>query len=78
MIDTVKLALPCFLLSGFVSKDLIASKLPAPSKDAMVFVCGPPPMMAAISGNKAPDWTQGMVGGVLKDLGYTEEMVFKF
>lgn len=41
-------------------------------------VCGPPGMMAAISGPKNPDYSQGEVGGVLKDLGYTSAMVFKF
>lgn len=35
-------------------------------------------MMKAISGDKAPDYSQGQVGGVLKDLGYTEDMVYKF
>ena len=44
----------------------------------MIFVCGPPPMMKAISGDKAPDYTQGPVGGALKDLGYSEDMVYKF
>ncbi len=44
----------------------------------MVLVCGPPPMMNAISGNKAPDYTQGVLSGALKDLGYVEEQVFKF
>ena len=41
-------------------------------------VCGPPPMMKAISGDKAKDKSQGPLQGVLKDCGYTESQVFKF
>ena len=41
-------------------------------------VCGPPPMMEAVSGDKNPDKSQGEVSGVLADLGYTKDMVFKF
>ncbi|KAJ9538920.1 hypothetical protein OSB04_031653 [Centaurea solstitialis] len=47
-------------------------------------VCGPPGMMEHVSGGKAKDWSQGevcimcLVSGVLKELGYTEEMVYKF
>lgn len=63
---------------GFVSKSLIQSKLPAPSNDVMIFVCGPPPMMKAISGDKTPDYKQGPVEGVLKELSYVEDMVYKF
>ncbi len=41
-------------------------------------VCGPPPMMKAISGDKAKDKSQGPLEGVLKDVGYTESQVYKF
>lgn len=49
----------------------------------MVFVCGPPGMMKAVSGDKVRDevkktMTQGPLTGILKDLGYTETQVFKF
>lgn len=43
-----------------------------------VLVCGPPPMMRAISGDKLPDKSQGPLTGLLKDLGYDESQVFKF
>jgi cytochrome-b5 reductase len=64
--------------SGFISADLLREKLAPPSADVLVLVCGPPGMVSAISGPKAKDWTQGEVGGLLKELGYTAEMVFKF
>ena len=35
-------------------------------------------MMAAVSGSKGPNYTQGEVEGVLKELGLTSEQVFKF
>lgn len=35
-------------------------------------------MLAAIAGPKAPDWTQGEVGGALKTLGYATTDIFKF
>ncbi len=33
---------------GFVTADMIRSKLPAPSPDVKILVCGPPPMVAAM------------------------------
>eukprot|EP00301_Raphidiophrys_heterophryoidea_P018725 c3733_g1_i1.p1 GENE.c3733_g1_i1~~c3733_g1_i1.p1 ORF type:complete len:272 (+),score=69.56 c3733_g1_i1:51-818(+) len=63
---------------GFVSAELIKQYLPAPADDSMVFVCGPPAMVSIICGSKGPNFTQGEVDGVLKDLGYTSAHVFKF
>ncbi|KAH9623126.1 hypothetical protein KSS87_001701 [Heliosperma pusillum] len=63
---------------GYVSKDMVSKGLPVPSNDTLVLVCGPPGMMQHISGNKAKDYSQGELSGVLKELGYTEEMVYKF
>lgn len=63
---------------GKVSKDLLAKTLPAPSKDTLIMVCGPPGMMEAVSGNKAKDFTQGPLTGALNALGYTPAQVFKF
>ncbi|KAI8608602.1 hypothetical protein BC830DRAFT_1154640 [Chytriomyces sp. MP71] len=62
--------------SGYVSADLITSALPKPG-EGKVFVCGPPPFYAHVSGSKAPDFSQGEVGGLLANLGYTSEHVFK-
>lgn len=63
---------------GRVSPQLLATTMPAPSADSMVFVCGPPPMMEAVSGSKAKDYSQGEVGGMLLGLGYKKDQVFKF
>ncbi|TMW64006.1 hypothetical protein Poli38472_014711 [Pythium oligandrum] len=64
--------------TGFVTKELIEKLLPGPSDQHLVCVCGPPPMMEAISGDKAPDKTQGELAGVLKELRYSPAQVFKF
>merc|ERR1712144_169839 len=63
---------------GYVTAEMLKQKMPPPSSDGMVFVCGPPPMMEVISGNKAPDKSQGELKGLLKTLGYTSDQVFKF
>lgn len=64
--------------TGYISKEYLQSKLPGPSKDNKVFVCGPPGMYKAISGVKKSPTDQGEVEGALADLGYTKENVFKF
>lgn len=65
--------------TGFVTKELCAQYMPKPiGYDTDIFVCGPPPMMEAISGDKAPDKSQGPLSGILKELGYTEDHVYKF
>lgn len=63
---------------GYITKDMLKTHMPSPSADSMVFVCGPPPMMNVISGNKAKDKSQGELTGFLRDLGYTSDMVYKF
>ncbi|CAL9133205.1 unnamed protein product [Musa textilis] len=50
---------------GFVSKEMIKAHCPAPASDIQILRCGPPPMNKAMAAH-------------LDDLGYTEEMQFKF
>lgn len=64
--------------TGYINKELVQELLPQPSKDVFVGVCGPPPMMASLSGNKNPDKSQGELSGILKELGYDQATVFKF
>lgn len=65
---------------GYVTKDMLAAHMPAPSlgSDALVMVCGPPGMMNVVSGDKAPDKSQGELSGLLKAMGYAAEQVYKF
>ncbi|KAF9535725.1 cytochrome-b5 reductase [Crepidotus variabilis] len=64
---------------GYVNKDLIKANVgPAELKEKVkIFICGPPGQVNAVAGKK-DGMKQGAVGGVLKELGYTEDQVFKF
>lgn len=64
--------------SGFITKDMIEEYLPQPDENHLIMVCGPPPMMHHICGNKAKDKSQGELNGLLSDLKYDSTMVFKF
>ncbi|KAJ2159719.1 hypothetical protein IW145_003915, partial [Coemansia sp. RSA 521] len=64
---------------GYVTKDMVQKYFPAASKDnVMMMVCGPMPMMKSVSGPKLPDFSQGEVDGIFKELGYKSDQVFKF
>ena len=66
---------------GYVTRETLAEALPPPSARAVVCVCGPPPMVAAVCGHKGTKEdprAQGELGGLLKNLGYADEQVFKF
>lgn len=64
--------------TGYISKDFLKSHLPGPNSNSKIFVCGPPGLYEAISGNKVSPTDQGEVTGALAELGYTKENVFKF
>jgi len=61
---------------GLVNKEMLKAYLPKPG-EGKVLVCGPPPMVEAISG-KREQKSQGPLAGLLKDLGYSEKDVYKF
>lgn len=69
---------------GYVTKDLLLksgtlTKLKGEKLPVKVLVSGPPAMVEAIAGAKGGfGWTQGTLGGILKDLGYDKEDVHKF
>ncbi|KDR85519.1 hypothetical protein GALMADRAFT_234435 [Galerina marginata CBS 339.88] len=64
---------------GFITADIIKKKVASADlkEKVKVFVCGPPGQVAAVSGKKA-GMKQGEIGGILKELGYSEDQVFKF
>lgn len=64
--------------TGYITKEFLKEHLPGPSKDTKIYVCGPPPLYNAISGNKVSPTDQGEVTGYLADLGYTKDHVYKF
>ncbi|KDQ51129.1 hypothetical protein JAAARDRAFT_41396 [Jaapia argillacea MUCL 33604] len=65
--------------TGYVSSDLIKKTFsPASAGEKVkIFVCGPPGQLIALAGKK-DGMKQGEVGGTLKELGYTEDQVYKF
>jgi len=65
--------------SGYVSRDLIKTHVPPAElgEKVKVFVCGPPGQVLAVAGKKE-GMKQGAIGGILKELGYSEDQVFKF
>ncbi|KAI5927298.1 hypothetical protein F4810DRAFT_722460 [Camillea tinctor] len=64
---------------GFITKDLLKTVLPEPkSGNIKVFVCGPPGLYNAVSGNKVSPADQGELTGILKELGYSKDQVYKF
>jgi len=65
--------------TGYVTKQMISKVWSGKTAGQKVLVSGPPAMIEAVSGAKGmAGWTQGSVGGILKDLGYTKEDVHKF
>lgn len=64
---------------GHISKELLQKTIPGPKEENIkVFVCGPPGMYKAISGSKKSPQDQGELEGMLKDLGYSKDQVYKF
>lgn len=64
---------------GYIGKELIKTVLPEPKEsDFKVFVCGPPGMMKSISGPKKSPKDQGELTGILKELGYNSDQIYKF
>lgn len=64
------------LNKGRVTRELLENVLPpSGNKDLKVFCCGPPAMENALLGSKS---RSGLCGGILGELGYTKDQVFKF
>jgi len=60
---------------GHPNKALIEEHFPNPDeKDIQIFICGPPPMYNALSGPRE----EKELGGLLKEMGYSAEQVYKF
>jgi cytochrome-b5 reductase len=65
--------------SGYITADVVKKHAASPSlgDKVKIFVCGPPGQVAAVAGKKSGR-DQGELGGILKELGYTEDQVYKF
>ena len=72
---------------GRITLDLVRSSLPQPGDGVMVFVCGTDGFVDALAGPIArvvdeatgkKKKVQGPLGGLLREAGFSEEMVYKF
>lgn len=61
--------------TGRINKQLLVEETPPASADHLVFVCGPPPMYSALCG---PRDKPEELSGVLEEIGFTADQVFKF
>ena len=59
---------------GFIDADAIRAHVPPPADSPLIFVCGPPPMYAALCGAR----DDAALTGTLAELGYAAERVVKF
>mmetsp|Transcript_20300 Transcript_20300/g.33195 ORF Transcript_20300/g.33195 Transcript_20300/m.33195 type:complete len:310 (-) Transcript_20300:41-970(-) len=63
---------------GFVSAEMIKNHLPSASDDCLMFICGPKGLVSLVAGEKGAKNSQGPLQGILEELGFTKEQVFKF
>jgi len=64
---------------GYIDKELLKTVLPEAKEGEKIkiLVCGPPGMYKAISGGKKSPSDQGELDGILKELGYSKDQVYK-
>jgi len=60
---------------GFITKELIEKHFASPTEDVLIFVCGPPQMYDAFCG---PRDERDKLSGILSDMGYSVDQVYKF
>ncbi|KIX06253.1 uncharacterized protein Z518_04228 [Rhinocladiella mackenziei CBS 650.93] len=66
---------------GYVTKEMLSRVMPHKmnERNVKVLVSGPPAMIESVAGAKGGfGWTQGNLGGILGELGYTKDEVHKF
>jgi len=63
--------------TGYITPEIIKEHVKGPSDQVKILVCGPPGQVNALAGAK-DGMKQGSLAGTLKELGYTEDQVFKF
>nr|XP_024378860.1 NADH-cytochrome b5 reductase-like protein isoform X5 [Physcomitrium patens] len=63
---------------GHITAEMIYKALPHPSPNTLVLVAGPSTFMDRVCGRKDQERYSGQVLGLLKQLGYKKEHVYKF
>lgn len=64
-------------INGLLTKDLLL-KIVNNKVFEFVYICGPPSLYDSFSGQKTPSKEQGRLSGILKEIGYIENNVYKF
>ncbi|RKP17539.1 hypothetical protein ROZALSC1DRAFT_30664 [Rozella allomycis CSF55] len=60
--------------SGYVNEKLVKQYMPSPDDEySKILICGPPGMVGAVCGPKAPDYSQGELSGLLAKLNYQKD-----
>lgn len=62
---------------GFIRKSILEKYL-INLKDKLIYVCGPPAFMNVVSGDKTINKEQGELNGILKEMGFCKNDVYKF
>lgn len=62
---------------GWVSESMIRNMIKKEDLRRLIFVCGPEGMLAHVSGQRARDFSQGPVTGILGKMGFTSKEVWK-
>lgn len=62
---------------GYISKEIIQQML-SDTDNRKIFVCGPNKMLELVCGERARDYSQGQVTGLLSHLGLSSSEVWKF
>lgn len=65
---------------GYITSEILSKHMPAPAKadDIRIFLCGPPPFVESIAGNKVKGQQPENLKGLLADLGYQPDQVYRF
>ncbi|GAA5955359.1 hypothetical protein JCM8115_001925 [Rhodotorula mucilaginosa] len=76
---TSKKQLPTDMAVGLIDRSKLESAIGQKQQDKrrVVVVCGPEGMVEAVAGPRGRNFSQGRVGGILQQLGYTEKEVVK-
>lgn len=63
---------------GYVTKEMVEAMAKDDGERRKIFVCGPNKMLQLICGERARDYSQGPVTGILSQLGVSSNEVWKF
>ncbi|KAI7876504.1 uncharacterized protein EV154DRAFT_569236 [Mucor mucedo] len=63
---------------GYITKEIVQDMLTDKTDNRKIFVCGPSKLLELVCGERARDYSQGQVTGILSHLGLSSNEVWKF